>query len=61
MKTVLTLCEVCRAAYAEDFTLKTISGKTTTEKKKACEKCGRKFSGPFDLKQYLVSGKGGRK
>ncbi len=61
MKTVLTLCEACRAVYSEAFTLKTISGETTTEKKKQCEKCGRKFSSPYDLKQYLVSGKGGRK
>ena len=60
MTTILTLCEVCRVEYARDFSLKPISGTTTTEKKKKCEKCGRSFSSPVDLKQYLISRKGGR-
>ena len=40
MKTVLTLCEACRAVYSEAFTLKTISGETTTEKKKQVRSVG---------------------
>lgn len=59
MATIVTLCEMCRGVYAEAFKLKPISGKTTTEKKKKCENCGRSFSMPCDLKQYLVSGKRG--
>ena len=58
MATILTLCELCASEYRTAFTLKQISGETTTKKKKQCEKCGRKFSGPYDLKQYLVSRKG---
>ena len=59
MATIVTLCEMCRREYSEMFTVKPVPGKTTTEKKNCCEKCKRKF-GPFDLKQYLISGKGGR-
>lgn len=58
MATVLTLCDTCRAEYAEMYNLKTIVGGTTTAKKNQCEKCGRKFSSPYDLSQYYVSGKG---
>lgn len=60
MTTIVTLCEPCRQIYADCFSVKPISSKTTTEKKKKCEKCGRSFSHPADLKQYLISGKGGR-
>ena len=60
MATVLTLCEACRTVYSEAFTLKTILSPTTTEKKKKCEGCGRSFSHPADLKQYLTYPKGGR-
>ena len=55
MVTIVTLCEACRAEYAEAFTLKPLAIETTTEKKTKCEKCGRKFSSPYDLKQYMVS------
>lgn len=61
MKYIKTFCEQCRAIYADSFTLKPISGRTTTPKVDYCENCKRKFSSPYDLKQYLVSGKGGRK
>ena len=59
MATILTLCEQCRGIYSECFRLKPISGSTTTEKKKKCEKCGRSFSHQADLKQYIVTKKGG--
>lgn len=57
MATVLTLCEICRNEYADMFTVKSIVGETTTEKKKHCEKCGKKFSSSYDLRQYYISGK----
>ena len=60
MATILTLCEQCREIYADGFRMKPITGRTTTEKQKKCEHCGRSFSSPYDLKQYLVNRKGGK-
>ena len=59
MAQVITLCESCAKDFREAFKVKAYPGNPTTEKKKICEKCRRKF-GPFDLKQYLVSGKGAK-
>ena len=60
MKYIRTFCEQRRAIYAGNFTLKPISGYTTTPKADHCENCKRKFSHPADLKQYVVTAKGGR-
>ena len=60
MKYIKTFCEQCRAIYADSFTLKPISGQTTTPRADHCENCKRKFSHPADLKQYVVTAKGGR-
>lgn len=54
---ILTLCDTC----AEDmkiggFRVKQITGRTTTEKAKACENCGQTMGGM--CKQYIVGGKG---
>lgn len=53
---ILTLCSAC----AEDmriggFRVKQISGRTTTEKKKACENCGQSMGGT--CRQYIVGKK----
>lgn len=55
MLTIVTLCEACRVFYEDGFSVKPLSIATTTAKKNHCEKCGRKFSSPYDLKQYMIS------
>lgn len=54
---ILTLCDKC----AEEMRIggmrvKQVSGRTTTEKKNACEFCGYAYGG--EVKQYIVGGKG---
>ena len=51
---ILTLCEVCKSDLEiGGFRVKPVTGKTTTERKPACENCGQKIGGT--AKQYLVS------
>lgn len=54
---VLTICDKCAEEMKiGGFRVKLISGRTTTEKKKACEGCGQRMGGT--CKQFIVSGKG---
>lgn len=54
---ILTLCETCAGEMKiGGFRVKQITGKTTTEKKPACENCGQRMGGM--CKQFIVSGKG---
>lgn len=56
MNTILTLCHKCAGLMAEGYRVKEIS-RTTTERKKVCEKCGSRGY----LLQYHVQSRGGRK
>ncbi len=59
MASIVTMCEICAKQYAEVFRVKAYPGKPTTEKRKICEVCKKNL--PADLlKQYVVSGKGGK-
>lgn len=60
MATIVTLCDSCRAIYEENYRLKMIPGKTTTAKSGKCDNCKKPFRADLLLKQYLVSGKGGK-
>lgn len=54
---ILTLCDACAEQMKNGgFRVKPITGRTTTEKKKACENCGQRMGGM--CKQYIVGGKG---
>lgn len=54
---VLSLCDKCAEEMKiGGFRVKPISGRTTTEKKKACENCGQRMGGM--CKQFIVGGKG---
>lgn len=54
---ILTLCEVCKSDLEiGGFRVKPVTGKTTTEKKPACENCGQRMGGM--CKQFIVGGKG---
>jgi len=54
---ILTLCDSCAEQMKiGGFRVKPITGRTTTEKKKACENCGQRMDGM--CKQYIVGGKG---
>ena len=54
MSSVLTLCPECVRAYESGFRVGKIQTATTTEKKKQCERCKRKF--PADiLGQFTVT------
>ena len=54
---ILTLCDKCAEEMRTGgMRVKQISGRTTTEKKKACEYCGQRAGGTS--KQYIVSGRG---
>ena len=57
MKTIVTLCDRCAVEYADDFSVKPISGTTTTPKIAICERCRTKF-GDYMLRQYLIGRKG---
>ncbi len=59
MAQVVTMCDFCRQEQSFHFRIKPITGKTTTEKKKKCEFCKKPYPSDF-LKQYVVSGKGGK-
>lgn len=59
MASIVTMCDQCAKQQAEIFRVKVVSGTTTTEKKKKCEFCKNKLRPEF-LKQYIVSGKGGK-
>ena len=49
---ILTLCESCKSDLEiGGYRVKPVTGKTTTDKKPACEICGHKFGGT--VKQYL--------
>lgn len=51
---ILTLCEPCAEEMKiGGFRVKPINGRTTTEKKKACENCGQSMGGT--CKQFTVS------
>lgn len=54
---ILTLCDTCAEEMKiGGFRVKQITGRTTTEKAKACEYCGQRMGGM--CKQFIVSGKG---
>lgn len=54
---ILTLCDTCAEEMKiGGFRVKQITGRTTTEKKNACENCGQKMGGT--CKQFIVGGKG---
>lgn len=55
---IVTLCENCRRQYEEGFHVKPYPGKPTTEKKATCEQCHKRYR---DMKQYVVTAKGGRR
>ena len=59
MASIVTMCEMCAKEQSENFRLKPVAGKTTTEKKKKCEFCKKPYRADL-LKQYVVSGKGGK-
>jgi len=57
--TIVTLCWKCKQQYEEGgFSVKPYPGKPTTEKKATCEQCRKRF---LDMKQYLVTAKGGKR
>ena len=54
---ILTLCEKCAEEIKSGgFKVKPVAGRTTTDKKKACENCGQRMGGT--VKQYIVGGRG---
>lgn len=54
---ILTLCDTCAEEMKiGGFRVKQITGRTTTEKKPACENCGQRMGGT--CKQFIVGGKG---
>jgi len=53
---ILTLCDTCAEEMKiGGFRVKQITGRTTTEKKNACENCGQRMGGT--CKQYIVGKK----
>ena len=56
MNTVLTLCENCAALYGGSYRTKKLA-ETTTELKKACERCKKKGN-KYTLARYLIQRKG---
>lgn len=53
---IRTMCEECAALYRLSYSVKEITMKTTTEKKKKCEHCGRN---KYGMKQYDITRKEG--
>ena len=54
---ILTLCDKCAEEMRiRGMRVKQVSGRTTTEKKNACEFCGYPCGGT--CRQYIVGGKG---
>lgn len=52
---ILTLCDKCAGEMKVGFKVKPVNASTTTERKKACEKCGNRMGGM--CKQYVVGRK----
>ena len=52
LPTIKTFCEKCAELYRVGYKVKRMNFDVTTEKKKACERCG--MTGGIHLAQYLV-------
>lgn len=59
MVTIITLCDSCRKIYEGMYRVKMAPENTTTRKDKKCAHCQRALS-QYELRQYILSKKGGK-